>query len=250
MPIVKPHIANIASDFWKRTGPSKSPPFDIYGAISFTLPVDIVNLSELSLRKIEVWLRNRNIPLTIGVDDRDIHGFILMSKGCGFIFINGTDPEDERRYSVAHELSHFILDYKIPRDRAIEKFGIHILEVLDGYREPSLTERIDSVLKSVVIQTYTHLLEKKGDGSFESAKVFDAENDADMLALELLAPSSKVIKGTKEGQSKPVFSEFRNNCYKLLVEKYGLPSSISEEYASRIAFSVTGGPSILTKLGF
>ena len=249
MQIVKPYISSIAKGFWKQTGLNNKPPYDINGAVNLILPVDIVNLSELSLRKIEKWLNNRNVSLSIDIDDRSLHGFIITFRGSGFIFINGTDPESERRYTVAHEVSHFILDYKIPRDRTVEKLGISILEVLDGFREPELTERIDGALTSVNVQPYTHLLEKTGDGSFERAKVFDSENDADTLSLELLAPLAQVIKEAKTGRCKSVFSEFKNECYKVLVQKYGLPASISKDYSSRIAYLVTGGPSILTKLG-
>ncbi|WP_276348834.1 ImmA/IrrE family metallo-endopeptidase [Daejeonella sp. JGW-45] len=251
MQIVKPHIVNIASNFWKKAGLGKTQPVDIKGAVYLTLPVDVVDdIPELSLRKIEKWLIQRNIPISIDIDDREIHGFILTANSCGFIFINATDPEEERRYTLAHELSHFILDYKIPRDRAIGKLGTAILEVLDGHREPSLAERIDGVLTAIEIKPYTHLLEKKGDGSFESMRVFEAETEADMLALELIAPCAKVVKAAKNGKSKPAFSEFRSNCHKVLKETYGLPGSIIEEYASRIAYATTGGPSLLTKLGY
>lgn len=247
--VTKPYIKSIAKEFWKKAGFKPKPPYDIQGAVSLNLPIDIVCLSELTVRKIEQWLLNRNVTFSIGIDDRCMHGFILTKRGNGFIFINGTDNYNERRFSIAHEVSHFLLDYKIPRDKAVESLGVGILEVLDGLRQPSYKERIDGILSTINIQPFTHFLEKSGDGSFASLKVFDAENDADSLALELLAPSTKVIKKVRENSDKLIFSEFRKQCYYLLLENYGLPETISEEYSSRIAYAVLGGPSIITKLG-
>ncbi len=249
MQIGKPYIASIAREFWRQAGIKPNPPYDIQGAVSLILPVDIVCLSELSIKRIEQWLKNRSITISIGFGDRSLHGFILTFKGSGFIFINGTDPEDERRYTIAHEVSHFILDYKIPRERAIKKLGIGILEVMDGFREPTYDERIDGVLSAVFVSPYMHLLEKSDDGSFIDLRVLDAENDADLLSLELLAPSAKIIREVKKEKRKQVFAKFKDQCLTILTDKYGLPELISDEYASRMAYAVTGGPSILTKLG-
>lgn len=157
-------LNQIANDFWKRAGGIKKFPCDITGAVNFALPIDIISLSELSLRKIETWLIQRNIILDLEIDDRLLHGFILVSKGAGFIFVNGTDTEEERRYTIAHEASHFLLDYQRPREIAIEKLGKGILEVMDGYREATNEEQIDGILTSVSIKPYTHLLEKVGNG--------------------------------------------------------------------------------------
>lgn len=250
MSIIKPHIARIAREFWSKAGKRRLPTFDIVGAVSLILPVDIVSLSELSLKKVEQWLSERKVVLNIDMNDRHLHGFILTFKGSGFIFINGTDSEEERRFTVAHEASHFILDYKLPRVKAIEKFGPKIIEVLDGDRNPTNEERIDGLLSSVSVQPYTHLLEKVGDGSFDSIKIFDSENDADALAVELLAPSANVIKDTKIGNPKISFDDFRTHSLQILREKYMLPEAVAKDYSLRLSYVATGGPSLLSKLGF
>lgn len=250
MQIANAHISSIAKEFWRQVGLESTPPYDIQGAVNLILPVDIICLSELSITKIDLWLKNRGISISVGVGDRALHGFILAFKGSGFIFIDGTDTEDERRYTIAHEASHFILDYKRPRDRAVDKLGTRILEVLDGQREATTKERIDGILSSISIRPFTHLLEKSGDGSFISSEVFDAENDADSLALELLAPASKIIQETRTKSGKIPFDEFKDKCSQLLVDKYGIPVSISNDYATGLAYSATGGPSLLSKFGF
>lgn len=250
MHFIKPHIARIAKEFWLKTSPKGTFPFDICGAVSLALPLDIISLSELSLKKIVQWLGKRNLNLNIDADDRFLHGFIITFRGSGFIFVNGTDLEEERRYTVAHEASHFILDYKQPRDKTIKKLGKGIEDVLDGYRDPTVNERIDGALTAVNVQPYTHLFEKVGDGSFNSMVVFDSENNADSLALELLAPHYSVIRDTFNGNRTLPFSHFAEQCSKILIEKYRLPESIAKQYSLRLAYMATGGPSLLSKLGF
>jgi Zn-dependent peptidase ImmA (M78 family) len=248
--IAASYIEKIAQDFWAQTGLIWKTPHDISCAVSLLLPIDIVSLCELSLEKIDQWLTQRGIKIPIAVTDRYLHGFVLVSKGKGFIFVNGTDTEEERRYTVAHEVSHFILDYKIPRDKIVEKLGMEIIDVLDGRREPTIEERISGLLKNVVVRPFTHLLEKEGDGSFENSRTFDSENRADALALELLAPRTEIVNVVNKKKIKISFSVFHEKCINLLANKYGLPLPIAEQYSKSLAYSVTGGPSIINKLGF
>src|SRR5690606_23003050 len=106
------------------------------------------------------------------------------------------------------------------------------------------------VLSFNTIKQFTHLLEKSGDGSFFNEEVFNAENDADSLALELLAPAMNIVSEIKGSFPKIQFQDFKVECYHLLYNKYGFPKMVSEDYAARLAYSVTGGPSLLTKFGF
>ncbi|MFL5788101.1 MAG: ImmA/IrrE family metallo-endopeptidase [Flavisolibacter sp.] len=250
MRITSPYIERIAQDFWKQTGQQWIAPYDINCAVSLLLPIDIVSLCELSLEKVDQWLSQRGIKIPIDINDRYLHGFVLVSQGNGFIFINGTDTEEERRYTVAHEVSHFILDYKILRDEAVRKLGTVVLDVLDGLREPTVEERISGLLKDVIVRPFTHLLEKEGDGSFKNSRIFDSENRADTLALELLAPHDEITHAILKGNVKISFPAFHEKCIDLLVNKYRLPLPIAEQYSKRLAYSVTGGPSIINKLGF
>ena len=250
MSFIKANITATAKKFWEATCQKQSPPFDISQAVSLVLPVDIVMLSDLSLIRVQAWLAERDLTFDFDQEDRKLHGFIITYRGSGFIFVNGTDDEPERRYTIAHEASHFILDYHQPRQSAIAKLGKPIEDVLDGLREPTDEERIDGLLKSVSVKAYTHLMERHGDGSFYNANVYNSENDADALALELLAPYSRVIRETKSGNSTKSFDDFKIKSQSLLKEKYLLPESVSSEYATRLSYVATGGPSILKKFGF
>lgn len=243
-------IIQVAKDFWKSAGGNNIFPCDIMGAVNLALPIDIVSLSDLSLNRVEAWLTERKVFLDLEIDDRLLHGFILISKGTGFIFVNGTDTEEERRYTIAHEASHFLLDYKLLRENAVKKLGVEILQVMDGYRKPTDEERIDGTLTSVSIKPYTRLLEKVGDGTFDNTEILNSENDADDLALELLAPHSMVIKDTNPNRNKISFYDFKNQCYQVLRSKYLIPDSIAEAYSLKLSYIATGAPSLLSKLGF
>jgi Zn-dependent peptidase ImmA (M78 family) len=250
MRFISPIIIQAAKDFWKIAGGNNVFPCDITGAVNLVLPIDIVSLSGLSLKKIQTWLNERRIFLDLEIDDRLLHGFILISRGTGFIFVNGIDAEEERRYTIAHEASHFYLDYKRPREIAVKKLGEGILEVMDGYRKPTIEERIDGTLNSISIKAYTHLLEKVGDGTFANVDILNSENEADALALELLAPSLTVIRDANPNRNKISFYDFKNHCYQILRSKYLIPASIAEAYSSKLAYLGTGSPSLVSKLGF
>ncbi|WDF54338.1 ImmA/IrrE family metallo-endopeptidase [Mucilaginibacter sp. KACC 22063] len=250
MGMVNNYAVSVAKEFWSATGLSTEPPFDIAGAVSLLFPIDIVQLSELSTAKIDHWFSARNVNIQTHVQDRPLHGFVVFSRGVGFMFINGTDDEQERRYTIAHEVSHFLLDYKIPRDKIIKKLGAEVEEVLDGIREPSSKEMVEGIIKHVAVKPFTHLLEKEGDGSFENLQVYYAENNADTLALELLAPASRIKAETLKEKKKLSHTDFCKICNELLVHRYKLPTQIATDYAKVLAYRATGGPSIMDKLGF
>lgn len=245
----------IARHFWNTVGADNVFPRDIGGAVSLALPIDIIYLPELNLKQIGTWLSQRKIPIEkismgFDVNDRFIHGFILAWRGTGSIFINAMDSEEERRYTIAHEASHFLLDHHIPRERAKKRFGESILKVIDGTRPATDEERIDSALSSVEIKLSTHLLAKDGDGTFDDLEVLNSENDVDSLALELLAPSSQVIQDANPKKSKISFHNFKNQCYHVLRTTYLIPDSVANAYATRLAYKTAGPPSLMSELGF
>ena len=243
-------LERIAKDFWSGADPTQGPN-DIQAAASLYLRVDIVLLPELSLAKIRVWLEERNSAHVfdgINVSERTLHGFVLNRYGIAAIFINTSDSDVNQRFTIAHEISHFLLDHKLPRDEAILKLGPSIQEVLDVRRKATLPERVNSVLRGIDIGPQSHLLEKEGDGSFEKCGNFHAENDADRLALELLAPRHKVISETLAGSKSLSYAVFIDRCEHILLLRYRLPSDMVHHYAAMLAHPITGGPSILDKL--
>ncbi|MXV14343.1 ImmA/IrrE family metallo-endopeptidase [Hufsiella ginkgonis] len=250
MRLVRPHIENIAKQFWSVTNLDKEPPYDLSGAISLMFPIDIVQLSQLSTDKIKQWLKQRNVQIDTEVNDRPVHGFVIFYRGAGFIFSDGGDDERERRYTIAHEISHFILDYKIPREKIINKLGASISDVIDGIRPPTDEEIVKGIVHGLNVKPFTHLLEKKGDGSFLNSDVYNSENAADELAIELIAPASRVVADILQGNKPSSFGAFSDRCRLVLENRYKLPGLIANDYARLLAYKVTGGPSIMSRMGF
>jgi hypothetical protein len=150
---------------------------------------------------------------------------------------------------VAHEVAHFLIDYWKPRTAAIREFGTEIAHVLDGRRVPRADERFASVLLNVPLRPYFSLLEEQGDGRFDRTEVWNAENRADRLALELLAPFGEVRSSLVNLGANTGFLLCCAAAERLLIERFGLPRSISSSYARRIAEALTGGPSALEAWG-
>lgn len=246
--IIKPFIVREAKTFWEQTKVDLTPPYDIEQAVALVLPLNIVTMSNLSFKKIQEWFSNHGVVFKVGFNNRLVHGFLTCSQGEGFVFVNGTDSDDERRFTIAHETSHFIIEYHNPRLKAIAKFGVNIVPVLDGLRDATVEERIDGILSNISVRKFTHLLEKSGTGEFDSYNNWSAENDADALAVELLAPIERVCSEVLSELRSLTYKSCKSETVEILTDKYHLPISIASLYASKIAYSLTGGATIVDKL--
>ncbi len=246
----RPQIQRIAHEFWSKADPKHRLDFDIMNAVNGSLTVDLIPVQQLSLQKIDSWLVARTINIGIDVNDRNLHGALLIKNGSVFMFIDAAVCEMEQRFTVAHEVSHFLLDYQLPRERAILAFGQEIEEVLNGNASASTSQLVMSVIKGIDLNPYTLLIEKTGNGSFSNWCNFNSENEADYLALELLAPRARVINDTVSSARRLTYAQFTRKSQEILIEKYRIPVTVAHQYASELAYSVTKGPSFLDKLGF
>ncbi|GIV59243.1 MAG: hypothetical protein KatS3mg043_0332 [Rhodothermaceae bacterium] len=247
--IIEPFLAQMARAFWSRAGGRPSPPVDLDQAVTFSLPLDIVLLSRLSLRRAEQWLARRNVHYPFAQQNCALHGLLLVYRGAGFIFLDGTDTTIERRYTLAHEVAHFLYDYLRIRERAVRLVGTQVLDVLDGLRKATVDERVESVLAAMPVRPYVHLL-ARDESDFPARLAIDqAENRADRLALELLAPADEVCEALKEAGVAHAYFPCVAAARTLLHEQYQIPGSVVDAYARRVAHSLTGGPSALSALG-
>src|SRR2546423_9238676 len=125
--------------FRQRCGEVEPFPRSLERAVTLALPVALVKLSRPMLRDIERWLERRGVPLSFGCRSRAVRGCLIAFGGRGLIFVDGADPDDERRFSVAHEGGHFIVDYLLPRAAAPSKIREQGTEGFRGVRPPSGT---------------------------------------------------------------------------------------------------------------
>jgi hypothetical protein len=162
---------------------------------------------------------------------------LIAFKGKGLIFCDGSDPEDEIRFTLAHETGHFLSDYWLPRQKASTKFGIQILDVFDGLREPSITERVHFLLENMTIGIIFDLIERQN----ADETTWSSENIADRIGFALLAPPEAVINGVDFSNS--VFSQRQNIITDRLVNHFGIPNSAAHFYANAFLRAIGKGPS-------
>jgi hypothetical protein len=230
-------VARQAADFWSLVGCVEAFPRSLEDAVLWGLPLGVIKLPRLGLLGIRSYLGRWGIDVYPGMADRHLRGCLVACAGEGFIFLDGADPEDERRFSLAHEIAHFLRDHLFPRQRAISLLGEEIVEVLDGRRPANARERVAGVLRGVRLGTFTHLLERGRDGWIENSAVLAAEDMADRVALEILAPRAEVVRRFDAENIKWRTAEALGIVATLLVRDFGLPTIVAERYARLIIAS-------------
>ena len=225
------------NSFWEWSGEEEPFPRSLERPIALALPVAVIKLPHLALGGIENWLRSRHINYSFDSDNRFVRGCLIAFGGKGIVFCDGTDPADEIRFTLAHEIGHFLSDYWFPRQKAEDKFGANILEVLDGLREPTVTERLHALFENVRIGVVSDLMERQN----AEETTWGIENKADRIGFALLAPPDAVLFGVDLGNG--LFSERLKNISDRLVQDFGLPTSASQYYANSLLRSIGKGPS-------
>jgi hypothetical protein len=224
-------VVEVAAAFWERTRSPASRPQDLRRAIARTLPITVVPLPELRVAGVDQWLREHGGANSGDTPDRPLRACLVARDGQGFIFLDRSDPEDEQRFSLAHELSHFLNDYERPRTEAARRLGPVAIEIVEGMRPARPDEDIRALLAGIRLSAFCHFMERDEEGAITSGEVDSVERAADLLALELLAPAHEVMQYALE---IPVEGR-RPALTSLLVTRYGLPEPIAASYAGRFA---------------
>jgi hypothetical protein len=215
-------VSELAASFWAAAGTAEPFPRSL-GAVPFALPLSVLALPRLSVAGVTAWLRARDVPYACAGPDRPLRACLVARRGSGFVLVDAADPPDERRFSLAHELAHFLRHYRQPRERACARLGPAVLEVFDGDRPARPEERLHAVLANVLVGFHAHLL-GRDDRRAARGAVAVAEDEADRLAYELLAPADHVL-GHGDRADLP----------RRLCEVYGLPAGHAARYAALLA---------------
>jgi hypothetical protein len=186
------------------------------------LPLDVISLPGLRVSGVLAWLRQRQIVLALAGPDRALRGCLVASKGYGVVFLDELEGDEEQRFSLAHELAHFLRDYLRPRRRAAARLGAQALEVFDGLRPPHPEERLHALLRAVPIGFHTHLMARDAEGAPEGPEAA-CERAADRLAYELLAPADAVRAAVGAEGTRATA---------VLREVFGLPAAQAMRYAA------------------
>jgi Zn-dependent peptidase ImmA (M78 family) len=94
--------------------PSEAYPIAPLGPILERLPIRFDELPQLTLHSAEEFLKKRNVlqePLDYGDENPDasLSGFIYSDGYIARLLVNSSEMITRRRFSIAHELGHFVL---------------------------------------------------------------------------------------------------------------------------------------------
>ena len=123
-------IRDWAERFWLLAGKPEPFPRSLETSVLRALPLVIVKLPRLDVERINDYLQDRGLNLQCLAASRRLRGCLLARSGSGIVFLDGTDPADELRFTLAHEVAHFLLDHLQPRQRAVKALGPAIQDVL------------------------------------------------------------------------------------------------------------------------
>lgn len=189
-------VSDLAARFWSLAGPPPEPPRDLSQSITDTLPLGIIRRDGLTLTRVTEFLHRQGLPVLEFAQDRPLQAALFAWQGQGYIFVDSTDCEDERRISLAHELAHYLRDYDEPRQRAVRSLGPTAREILDGIRPPTFEERMAALFRRVLLEPHLHLMNRNATGRPSSEVEQAAEDGADRLGFELLAPANGFVDET------------------------------------------------------
>jgi hypothetical protein len=237
-------VTELADAFWQAAGMQEPFPRALRRPIARALTMMVVSVPRLRLHDVRDWLVRNNLGYPCALKNRALRACLVARRGWGYVFLDGADAEEEQRFSLAHELAHFLRHYWQPRQEAVRRFGAGVLEVFDGDRPPAAEERIQALLATVPIGFHLHLMQREEDGACSTPDVALAEDEADWLACELLAPGEEILLRAgpvsgKEGQAVLV-------C--LLRHTFGLPADQAQRYSKRLLPTEESDP-LLRRLG-
>jgi hypothetical protein len=210
------------------SGPTEAFPRRLEIAVAWALPLAVIKLPHLSISTLHGWLRTNKIKIKFGVSDRPLRAFLVARAGKGMVILDGSDPEDEVRFSLAHEVAHFILDYSLPREKVMSLLGESGLDILDGLRPPTVEERLTGLFRGLTIGPYSHLLARSSLGSPLRQVVLESEDNADRLAIELLAPREIVLSRLRKIGAEWNNSLAIDEVREILNVEFGLPVTVCE----------------------
>jgi hypothetical protein len=233
-------IRRLADDVRARAPRDANAILDVESFVAWAAPLALVILPELSLASTHGWLEERGVGLGFGDRDRPLRGLLLAWRGNGLIFVDGSLPEGERRFTVAHELGHFLLDYLEPRARVLRQ-APDLLEILDGHRRPTTQDRARAVLEHIKLGVHTHLLDRDPHGG-AAWDVERGEDRSSRFALELLSPWNAVRATLRRLPDGLPWTTRLEEAARVLEMEFRLPGDVARTRARETLESMGKGP--------
>lgn len=235
--LVETWVRRLADEFWAAAGRTPGFPRDLEEPALWALPLVVVRLPRLDLAAARDYLARNHFTIHSALlgPNRALHGCLVVNHDGGIIFLDATDQAEEQRVTLAHEIAHYLADYRTPRARVEQRLGLTAMEVLDGRRPATTAERVTASLLGVSLAPVVHLLERGPGGDVARAFVDGSERRAQRLALELLAPADAVdarLRATGHSTTGPGLVQA---LVLLLTTEFGLPETSAWRDAHNLA---------------
>ena len=188
-------IRTVASEIVSVSAVRAFPRDVVLAALSHPIHVELI--AELSPKKIDDWLyRQLHWSRPDTADYRGLRGCLVAHRGRALIFLEASETENERRFTLSHELAHFIGHYLAARKKAIARLGPSVVAVLDGDRAPTAAERLSGVLAGCPLGVFRDVLARNG-GEPLTIVAERMESEADGAVFQALAPPIEVVAQCK-----------------------------------------------------
>ncbi len=233
--------ADLVREFWAVAGGEEPFPRNLERSLALALPVTLVRVPRLQLRHAAAWLHERGVRFPLEDEAggaRAVHGCILARAGYGFLFVDGSDNDADLRFTIAHEIGHFLAEHQLPRRRAIARFGAGIVDVLDGRRPPTNGERLAGNLAGMSFLS-THSFLPRAESAEGGLELWRVEGAADRIGAALLAPPAIVLAAA----AGSVWEQRLDNAHAALIGRFGLPPTPALHYARTLLAENGLGPS-------
>jgi uncharacterized protein DUF955 len=230
-------VAELACAFWEAAAMREPFPRALQRPIRRALKMSVTLLPRLCLGSVCAWLADSGLSWSYPGANRRLRACLVAWQGWGYVFLDQADTQEERRFSLAHELAHFLRHYWQPRRAAVRRLGEQIVEVLDGRRAPTAAERLRGLLADTPLGYHVHLMERDSAGQVTAPGIRTAEWEADRLGYELLAPAADVLADTDAGTLREV-----------LGESFGLPPLQAARYATLLVPPSSPADPLLARL--
>ncbi|MGH3320502.1 MAG: ImmA/IrrE family metallo-endopeptidase [Streptosporangiaceae bacterium] len=205
-------LRELADGVWRACPEEVREARDIDAAVAWSAALALVSLPRLSVAAVREWLADRGVPTAGGDDGVPLRGFLVAYRGVGLVFVDGTLDAAERRFTVAHEVGHFLLDYQLPRRRVLRD-APGLIEVVDGVRPATPSDRAQAVLARVPLGPHTHRLGHH-----------NVEDTASRFALELLSPLGEALDAVRETTERQTSYRFAlGTAARRLADRFQIP---------------------------
>ncbi|MFE8595442.1 ImmA/IrrE family metallo-endopeptidase [Archangium violaceum] len=158
------------------------------------LPIRLVAIPGLTCGMARDWLDSKGrahggLPRT----SRRLHGCMVAHAGKGVLFYDEQDTALQQRFTLVHEVAHFVLDHHLPRVRAFRSLGEEIRPALDGTQARAPHEALFLTLQRIPSGAQVRFIDRNSSGDPCTGKTMESELRADRLTYELLAPAREAL---------------------------------------------------------